>query len=149
MKVSIPDQCATRGAMKRIVCAEEGRKITFINPKNRAVVKYSIDSCAPLRRHLADRTCKLCDFIIVDWREEEHYIELKGKNVGHALKQLESTIRQLRSERASGFVYCWIITTASPSNTAKSLNRKAQFKKRFNARLEIRTNQHEHLLEPP
>jgi hypothetical protein len=147
MKVSIPDQCADHRKVERIVCAEQGRKITFLNPKKRPVVKYSIDSCAPLRRHLADGTCKLCDFVVIDWRKDEHYVELKGRNVGHALKQLESTILQLRSEGAVGVVYCWIITTASPSNTAKSLNRKAQFKKRFKARLEIRTNQHVHSLE--
>ena len=94
MKVPIPAQCAQQNNGLKIVCAQRGRRIIFLNPKCRTVTRYTIDDCAPLRKSLAP--CKLCDFVVLAaWRSEEHYVELKGKNVEHALLQLESSLQQL------------------------------------------------------
>ena len=135
---------------KEIVCAEKGRRITFLNPNQKVVWKHTIDGCQQLRASLPDANCRLCDFLVVDWRSKEHYVELKGKNVEHALHQLRSTISQISSTDAKSRLYCWIITTESPRTTAKFQVLKQRFEnefKRFNARVTIHTNQHQHPLE--
>ena len=147
MKVAIPPECTQRNTGAEIVCAERGRKIRFLNPNNREVFRHLIDRCERLRGLLGHPACKLCDYLVVDWRSEEHYVELKGANVEHALCQLESTIPRFRSPRPNTRVYCWLITTESPSIQSKFMVLKAKFEKRLNVRLTIRTNQHEHRLE--
>jgi len=147
MKVPIPIECTSQSSGAKIVCNAKGRMITFLNPKRRRVVRYLIDDCAELRASLENSACKLCDFLVVDWRREEHYVELKGRNVEHALKQLKATIPQLSLANANGRVYCWIITTESPSTQSKFQVLKQKFEKQFKARLTIRTNKFEHKLE--
>jgi hypothetical protein len=147
MKVQIPRECTVSQSGKEIVCAEKGRKITFLNPNQRTVGKHTIDGCQRLRTFLSDANCKLCDFLVVDWRCEEHYVELKGKNVEHALRQLQSTIIQVGSAHSKSRVYCWIITTESPPTQSKFQVLKQKFEKNFNARLAVYTNQHTHPLE--
>jgi hypothetical protein len=147
MKVQIPRECTVTQSSPEIVCAEKGRKIIFLNPSKKVVRKHTIDGCQRLRAFLSDSNCKLCDFLVVDWRSEEHYVELKGKNVEHALLQLQSTISQISSANANSRVYCWIITTESPSTQSKFQALKRKFEIKFKARLAIHTNQHKHLLE--
>lgn len=147
MKVQIPRECTAPPSGREIVCAEKGRRITFLNPNQRVVRKHTIDGCQQLRAFLADVNCKLCDFLVVDWRSEEHYVELKGKNVEHALDQLKSTILQLSSANANNRLFCWIITTESPSTQSKFQALKQKFETKFNARLTIRTNEYQHPLE--
>jgi hypothetical protein len=144
MKVAIPKECSQQSNRREIVCAEKGRKIKFLNPNGRRVVRHAIDRCLELRKSLDQSTCKLCDFVVVDWRSEEHYVELKGANVEHALRQLASTIPQLRSAARA---FCWIITTESPSTQSKFMVLKEKFERQFKVRLTIRTNQCEHKLE--
>ena len=147
MKVQIPRECTETQSGEEIVCAEKGRKMTFLNPYHHPVAKHAVDGCQRLRALLSDANCRLCDFLVVDWRSEEHYVELKGKNVEHALLQLQSTILELTSVGAKSRVYCWIITTESPSTQSKFQALKRKFENRFNARLTIRTNQYTHPLE--
>jgi hypothetical protein len=146
MKVEIPQACVTAGNHAAITCAEKGRKITFLNPAKRLLTKYVIDGCRPLRGLLADPMCQLCDYLVVDWRSREHYVELKGSRVEHALNQLSSTISQLSSTSPTDRVFCWIVTTESPSTQSKFQVLKAKFEKRLNARVVIRTNRCEHTL---
>lgn len=147
MKVLIPQECTQRNTGAEIVCAERGRKISFLNPNKREVFRHVIDRCEKLRASLGHPACKLCDYLVVDCRSEEHYVELKGANVEHALSQLESTIPQFRSANPDTRVYCWVITTETPSLQSKFMVLKAKFEKRFKVRLTIRTNQYAHSLE--
>jgi len=147
MKIEIPCHCAHKSNGQFIVCAEKGRKISFLNPNKRAIVRFSIDGCSGLREIIKKPGCKLCDFLVVDWRANEHYVELKGCNVEHALKQLESTIEIFRLSGLTKRFFCWIITSESPASQSKFQVLKAKFEKKFNARLTIRTNQHEYCLE--
>ncbi len=131
----------------RIVCEENGRRIIFHNPGRHTVIRYLIDNCKKLRETLQDGSCKLCDYLVIDWRDVEHYVEIKGKDVTHALRQLESTIPQFRIAAANNRIYCYIITTESPSTQSKFQVLKEKFEKDFHARLTIKTNLHEHQLD--
>lgn len=147
MKVAIPEECTNANSGPQIVCQAKGRKMIFSNPNRRAIIRYLIDDCETLRAALNNAACKLCDYIVIDWRKQEHFVELKGCNVEHALKQLESTIPQFSQAVGDSRIYCWIITTESPSTQSKFQVFKEKFEKRFNARLTIRTNQCEHKFE--
>lgn len=147
MRIPIPEECTQRNNGAEIVCAERGRKIRFLNPNKREVMRYLIDDCTLLRASLGSPACKLCDYIVLAWRSEEHYIELKGANVERAFGQLASTIPLFRMAGPDERIYCWIITTESPATSSKFTVLKTKFEKAFNARLTIRTNQYEHPLE--
>ena len=146
MKIEIPKECAQEIDGEFIVCSQKGKKICFYNPNKKLVTRFVIDDCEGLRAILGNQTCKLCDFLVVDWRAEEHYVELKGCNVEHALKQLESTLAIFRSTEVTGRFFCWIISSESPAAASKFQVLKTKFEKRFNTRLTIRTNQHQHPL---
>ena len=145
MKITLPQKCCIPGG-KLIVCEENGKKLTFCNPGNLPVTKHVVDQCKDLRRLLKNKSCKLCDYIVVDWRNEEHYVELKGRNVEHALKQLESTLEELRSTDSKEDFYCWVIGRGIPSNASKFGPLKEKFRSRFSARLFIRTSDYRHNL---
>ena len=146
MRTPIPPGCTQNVNHAEIVCMEKGRKIKFLNPRKRNVSRFTIDACASLRALLGSSSCKLCDFLVIDWRKEGHLIELKGAKVEHALKQLESTIERVEVN-SGGKISCWIITTESPATQSKFQVLKTRFERRFKTKLKIRTNQHTHCLE--
>jgi hypothetical protein len=147
MSVQIPKKCTSGSNNAKIVCSEKGRKITFLNPDRKPISKHIIDNCAELRAILEDARCKLCDFLVVDWRKEEHFVEIKGKNVEHALKQLASTIPQISLANPGNKIYCWIITSESPAAQSKFQVLKEKFEKKMKVRLKIKTDQCEYSLE--
>jgi hypothetical protein len=146
MKVQIPGKCSVSHKGQLIVCAQKGRKIAFLNPGKRQVFRHEIDECEELRPLLKNPDCKLCDYLVCTWKNEQHFVELKGSNVEHALKQLESTIEQI-ADAPHGKLFCWIVTTESPRGHSKSQVLIEKFKRKHSARLKIRTNQCEHALE--
>jgi hypothetical protein len=143
--MQVPEVCRTLTRETKIVFSEKGRRMLFLNPRRMPLERCRIDSCPELRQQLSIQDSKLCDFCLVDWRPEEHFIELKGKNVDHALRQLEATLNLLR-QSPQKLVHAWIITSESPASQPKFLNLKERFMKRLNVKLTIRTNQHEHHL---
>ena len=147
MRTPIPPECTQNVNHAEIVCSEKGRKIKFLNPNKRVVSRFTIDACDDLRALIDSSNCKLCDFLVIDWRNEGHLIELKGKKVEHALKQLESTIERVIGTNSGGKIFCWIITTESPATQSKFQNLKTKFEKHFKTKLKIKTNQHTHCLE--
>ena len=138
---------------KRIVCEENNQTLTFLNPKARIVSKYSVDKCPALNRALGSRSPKLCDFLIIDWRGEEHYVELKsGSHAEDALAQIESTIQVLRSKENKADLFGWILARGIPSNSSRFGDLKKRFrqffeKQRIAAHLQIRKSRHQHDLE--
>jgi hypothetical protein len=147
MKVPIPAECGEPSRYQRIVCKEKRCKITFINRAGLEVVKYAIDICPRLRPLLENPRSKLCDFlVVVQSRGEQHYVELKGKNIEHALAQIESTVQELRLLNPAKSVRCWIIATESPRASSKFQTLQLKFEQRLKARLKIYSLEWEHVL---
>lgn len=140
-KVPIPVECRTTVTDSEVVCREKGRKMRFLNPARTQIDRVSIDECRGLRESLLDPKCKLCDFLVLSAEQDEHFVELKGKNVEHAIKQLASTIPQISGAYPNRRVWCWVITTESPAASPSFLVKKARFEKQFKARLSIKTNE--------
>lgn len=121
---------------KILVLEENKRKCIFLNPRNKALTKVIVDGC-----QITEGT--RCDFLVLDSLTSEYYIELKGKDIPHAIEQLESAIKQLSSS-TSVQKTAIIVTSRYPSNDTSMQRAKAFFKKKYgvnliskNAKIEI------------
>ena len=66
----------------------------------------------------------------MDHNANEYFVELKGKDIPHALEQLESTIKQLSSTN-NILKTAIIVTSRYPSNDTTMQRAKAFFKKKY------------------
>ncbi|MDR1190277.1 MAG: hypothetical protein LBK60_01260 [Verrucomicrobiales bacterium] len=76
-----------------------------------------------------------CDWLLrFNCAEQRHeiYVELKGKNIRHAARQLGETIRLISSEALR---HCYIVYTSNPLTSSELQTLKVRFQKNFNAHL--------------
>lgn len=79
--------CSTKDS--QIKFEENKRKIIFLNPSNHRYKKVKVDGCAI-------KTGQKCDDLLISQDEhEEHFVELKGVDIMHAIDQLEQTILKI------------------------------------------------------
>lgn len=128
--------CTIETREKILVLEENKKKCIFSNPHNHLLTKIVVDGC-----QITEGT--KCDFLVVDHKKNEYFVELKGKDIPHAIEQLESTIKQLS---ATGGIQrkAIIVTSRHPSNDTSIQRAKAMFKKKYkvdllskNIRIEI------------
>jgi hypothetical protein len=136
----IPEKCIQNHGGQFLVCEEMGRLIRFRKPAKRYAQKIRVDGCVITGK-------SACDYLVFDWVERKHFVELKGKDVDHAFKQLASTIPFFSKMGSNDPIWCFIICSESPRTTTKVQAQKEQFAEKFRAHLVVRTNQYEHTLE--
>lgn len=73
----------------------------------------------------------------------EIYIELKGSDILHAVKQLESTISLLSDNPQTIKKLCFVVSTRVPKQTTNIQQLQSKFKKKFNASFRIKNIQDE------
>ncbi len=124
-----------------LVCEENGRRVIFQKPQGSKADKIKIDGCYV-------RQATACDYLVIDWKNRHHFVELKGSNVEHALEQLKVTVSMFFDSGDPAPVWCFVASTRSaPAARPGIQNKKARIKKAWkNAVIEIRTNQHVHTL---
>lgn len=141
--IVIPEECYEEKDHKgaTLVCEENGRKVIFKKPQGKKAQKIRVDGCCI-------RQATACDYLVLDWENRYHFVELKGSNVEHALKQLSATIPSFFKAGSKAKFWCFIASTGSaPAATTGVQNKKAQIKKAWkNAVIAIRTNQYVHAL---
>ena len=95
-----------------IVKFEEKRSMIHILNKNkRVLLKHQVDGCLIT-------SGKRCDWLLVDQKSEtEIYIELKGVEVGEAVKQLCLSVEALtkKPKKRYGYVVCTRCPISSPA----------------------------------
>lgn len=116
-------KCTIETTDKLLVLEENKRKCVFSNPDSQALLKVIIDGCQITEG-------KRCDFLVLDSQNNEYFVELKGKDIPHAIEQLESTIKQLSSE-AKTQKTAIIVASRYPSNDTSMQRAKALFKKKY------------------
>jgi hypothetical protein len=79
----------------------------------------------------------------------EIYIELKGSDVLHAVKQIESTINRLSNNSKTAKKLCFVVSTRVPKQTTSIQQIQSQFKKKFNASFRIKNIQDVYDLSVP
>ncbi len=118
-------------------------KMYLDNPSKEPLQKIKVDGCLNI-------TGKKCDYLIkIDNPSIEIYIELKGKKVDIAIKQLENTIKQIYKDQSKVKIrkICYIIHTRCPLKAQKMEQYIKKFKISYNATLKFKSSGHKEKLE--
>ena len=100
----LAEQCETEKSRQNrrrrsIVIEEKGKQMRFDNPTNKDTIEYRVDGC------LITGAANKCDFLlVVPDLQKAFFVELKGTDVPHAMKQVANTIQML-SPQLPGFHY--------------------------------------------
>lgn len=132
---SLPE-CEKYKSDAKIVLQENKSKITFLNPNQDQILLIRVDDCV-----IKDDDTLRCDYAIIPCDEVEIYVELKGSDISHAVKQIESTIRLLSNNPKKIKKLCFVVSTRVPKQSTSVQQLQSQFKKRFNASFRIKNIQ--------
>ncbi len=125
-------ECEKITSQALIVLKEKRSKITLKNDLQTKVRLIQIDGCVI-------REGPRCDFLVINQKSIEHYIELKGSNVRRALIQIETTIKKVSSNSRQTKKHSFIISTRCPLLSPEIQAKKIYFKRRYNSTLNIKT----------
>lgn len=123
----------------KIVLQENKSKIIFLNPNQVNILKIRVDGCV-----ISDNDTLRCDYALIPSTGVEIYVELKGSDIAHAVKQIESTIELLSAAPQKIKKLCFIVSTRVPKQTTNVQQLQSQFKKKFNASFRIKNIQDEY-----
>lgn len=125
--------CETTTEQSVIVLQENKSRLVIKNLRNEKIRQVCVDGCVITEG-------QRCDFLILGPNNSEYFIELKGCDVEHAIKQLETTINLLGSNIKSVKRHAIIISSRCPLLTPKIQKLKLHFKKTLMAELKIKNN---------
>lgn len=125
--------CEQHTSDSKIVLQENKSKITFLNPNQHQILKIKVDGCV-----LKDNETLRCDYALVPSIDVEIYVELKGSDISHAVKQVESTIQLLSDNIKKIKKLCFVVSTRVPKQTTSIQQIQSQFKKKFNASFRVK-----------
>lgn len=139
---SYPNQPEQEWKERSIVAVgEKGQtyRVTFASKQMSAV--YAIDGGI-----INDKKCSKCDKLILVCLEQdkwfELFIELKGRDISHAIEQIEATVRNtLFADKDVSCRQARVIGRNIPRSTGNSVTEiaKKRFIARYNCRLEFKT----------
>jgi hypothetical protein len=138
-----PD-CEENKIDKIIVLQENKSKISFLNSNQKNILVLDVDGCA-----IKDKETLRCDYALVTFDEIEIYVELKGCDIPHAVKQIESSIKLLSENPQKTKKLCFIVSTRVPRQTTSIQKLQTEFRKKFNASFRIKNIQDEYDLSNP
>lgn len=113
--------CTWEVTDKLLVVKENKCKCVFSNPNQHLLTKIKVDGC-----QITDGI--RCDYLILDHCHNEYFVELKGKDLPHAVEQLEASIQQLSAPTIQ-LKKAIIVSSRNPSNDTSVQRAKAMFKK--------------------
>lgn len=139
--MNIAEECKEFTSDVRITTSERGRKATFLNPEKHAHWKIRVDGCV-VENALA------ADWVVAKIGLGDVVVELKGKDVEHATKQVHATAALWTREKLrQGRMAALIVATQYPRASTKVQKAKAAFAKRFGAPLHVVTHNAEYVFE--
>ena len=124
----------------KIVIAKENKRIFRINNESRFTInKVTVDGCYILNGRKCDYLFEIIDNEI----KNVFYVELKGKDIEHALDQLETTLKHCISIHKKFDRSCYIVASRVPKTTTSTQKQKKEFKRKNGVMLYIDTKQKE------
>lgn len=127
--------CGETLKSKSIKVKENKMSFTVLNPKQVKVIKVRVDDC------LIKKT-KRCDYLFdIDSKNVIHYVELKGRDVEKAAKQLRSTLIFCKTQHSKQEKVCHIVSSRVPLQGPKVQILKLKFLRETKSRLEIKCRQ--------
>lgn len=88
-----------------------------------------------------------CDYLFYDTKRKEHYLELKGSDIGHALEQIISTINILGKNIYKDSKVSFIICTRHPQMDSKIQKLKKKIMKEYNSKLIVKAKEYSHIID--
>ncbi len=130
---NVPSVCVTETNQSVIKFEEKKSIVRFYNPQRLTYKRVAVDGCA-----LTDGI--KCDNLLCSADEcEEHYVELKGQDIKHAIEQLATTIVKLGENDSRRCAYVSCIKVA-PQIRTDIQAAHVRFKKQFNSSLMIKSS---------
>lgn len=125
-------ECTKLSTDKILTFTENRSKLTLVNIDKAKITKVRVDGCqitSGIR----------CDYLVIA-KNIEHYIELKGQDISHAIEQLIATIKELSLDIVKQQKSSYVICTRSPLTSASIQNLQIKFRKQFNSKLIIKSS---------
>ena len=125
-------------AERSIVFSANRKRIEFLNPLQKTVRKIDLD-----QENLPSTFGPRCDGIIVCnecLNQHEHYVELKGSHVNHAITQLTNSLQKLSFNPRTQSKSCYIICSRVPKTGTDIQNNRLTFSRNYNSQLTIKTH---------
>ena len=128
-------ECVVETTDSKIKFEEKKKVVIFNNPQRKTCLKVQVDGCV-----IKSTQETKCDNLLVEDNGNEHFVELKGTDVAHALKQLDGTILKLtdktnKTKKVFAYIVC---TNMAPQISGLIQKMKAKFCAQYKAKLEIR-----------
>lgn len=134
-----PEQ--TWAKRKIVSVGEKGQNYQAILSPERMTAVYAIDGGI-----ITDKDCLKCDKLLLASLDPDRwfelFVELKGRDISHAIEQLEATINNpLFVDKNVSCRQARVIGRSIPRNTGNSVAEKAKkrFIAKYNCRLELKT----------
>lgn len=135
-KLKSVEECTETIKIPLIVLEENRKKMTFHNKQRKDIRKIKVDGCAMTEG-------KRCDYLVINDKDCEHFVELKGTDVEHACEQLSISITKL-SKNLKQEKHSFVIASRVIPAISTTIQRfKSQFRSKFNCKLIVKNQQHE------
>ncbi len=125
--------CEEISYKKIFIFSENRSKLTLENKDEVESRKIHVDGCK-----IDDENIR-CDYLHIA-KGIEMFIELKGQDIKHAMKQIVRTMELLSINLQKQEKINYIICTKSPLAGPEIQNFKREFKKKYNATLIVRSS---------
>lgn len=123
-------ECTEKRKDLNITFKERRSKVLFDNSSRKECLCIMVDGC-----QITNGT--RCDKLLI-CENNEYFIELKGSDVGHAIIQLESSIKLLSDKNANSRQAYIISTNVSPKISTNIQKSKLYFKRKLNSELHVK-----------
>lgn len=126
--------CRNTSKQKIFVFEEKSSKLSLVNTKQIQATKVYVDGC-----EISDNGLR-CDFMLLA-QGFEYFIELKGQDILHAIKQIKRTIHLLGNQKAKGRI-SYIICSRSPLTSTEIQSYDRELRKDYQSRLVVKSSPH-------
>ncbi|MCI5162274.1 MAG: hypothetical protein D3917_09700, partial [Candidatus Electrothrix sp. AX5] len=105
-------KCTTVVNDSKVVVKEHRSSFQLCNAARLKIEKIQVDGC------LIDDVRERCDWLLVNREEKKRalYIELKGADIGKAIRQLEATLGYTKKDFPQCERECYVVSTRVPKH---------------------------------
>lgn len=123
------------------VAIENGKRFTFSNVSGKTICRVRVDNCL-----IKDQTIRKCDFLFNVEEDKRYYlVELKGGDVGSAIRQIESTFDIVNKQiKTAAENYTGIIVSSAVPKAAHQKFKNLQDKLYRDKKLMIKRKQNQY-----
>lgn len=127
-------RCTTVVKASKVVVKEHKSSFQLGNTGRLKIEKIQVDGC------LIDDARERCDWLLVNREEKKRalYVELKGADIGKAIRQLEATLGYTEADFPQCKRECYVVSTRVPKHGPSVHRRILDFYKKNKASLTVK-----------